>query len=398
MDEPVTLVRDELFRRVWSTPMRTLAQEYGISDVALAKICKKMDIPVPGLGYWARVAHGQKPKQAKLPKAKATIRVEYTLQPRFEAKPATPRVARPLPDVPLASEFQAREAHDAVKRLAAALKAQHVDRDDGQQRLKGSSGFMIRLSPAIQPRALLILDGVAKVLALRGHEVRFTEPPERYLPCTLAVHLSSVEVDLQLVEPLVKSSHQRTPEEEASFKKYGYTFARTIDLTPSGRLVLTVGSTYGGQKWSDTAHRTLEAQLGKVILAVEDAAEQKVTARLEAEERAIQEREEQHRRDVQQVKANYQHALVEDLDEMVARFERARAIRAFLHALEVAVPHQERTAKFAEWVEWAEARAAELDPLTDPQSVAKVVKLDFSRLSNQQFEGWLRRVPGGSAR
>jgi len=398
MDEPITLVRDELYRRVWSTPMRTLAQEYGISDVALAKICKKMDIPVPGLGYWARVAHGQKPKQAKLPKAKATTRVEYTLQPRLEAKPATRRVARPLPDVPLASEFRAREAHDAVKRLAAALRAQHVDRDDGQQRLKGSSGSMIRLSPAIQPRALLILDGVAKALSLRGHEVRFTEPPARYLPCSLSVHLSGVEIDLQLVEPLVKSAHRRTPEEEASFKKHGYTFARTIDLTPSGRLVLTVGSTYGGQKWSDTEHRTLEAQLGKVILGVEDAAEQKVAAKLEAEQRAIQERQAQRRSDVEQVKANYQHALVEDLDKMVAMHERARALRAFLHALDGAVPHQERTAKFAEWVEWAEARAAKLDPLTEPQSISKVVRLDFSKLSDQQFEGWLRRVPGGSAR
>jgi hypothetical protein len=59
MGDTITLTRDELFHRVWSTPVRTLAQEYGISDVALAKICKKMDVPVPGLGYWARVAMGK---------------------------------------------------------------------------------------------------------------------------------------------------------------------------------------------------------------------------------------------------------------------------------------------------------------------------------------------------
>ncbi|HYQ45803.1 MAG TPA: hypothetical protein VER11_27715, partial [Polyangiaceae bacterium] len=44
------------------------------------------------------------------------------------------------------------------------------------------------------------------------------------------------------------------------------------------------------QKWSDTAHRTLEAQLAKVILAVEDAAEGQVAAMAEAEEHAIRER------------------------------------------------------------------------------------------------------------
>jgi hypothetical protein len=205
-----------------------------------------------------------------------------------------------------------------------------------------------------------------------------------------------VEIHLYLAEPLVRSEHQQTPEELARFKKYGFTLARKFELTPSGRLVLSVGSHYGGQKWSDTAHRTLEDQLGKVILGIEDAAERRIAANLEAKEREIRQREEQHLRDVEQVKANYQHALVEDLDKVVARHERAVRVRAFLRAL--AVPHQERTAAFAEWVDWAEARAAELDPLTAPQSISKVVRLDFSKLSNQQFERWLKRVPGGGSR
>jgi hypothetical protein len=52
-------------------------------------------------------------------------------------------------------------------------------------------------------------------------------------------------------------------------------------------------ATYSGQKWSDTAYRTLEAQLGKVILGVEDAAEEKAAAKLAAEERATRECEAQ---------------------------------------------------------------------------------------------------------
>jgi len=34
--------------------MRTLAQEFGISDVGLAKVCRKHNIPVPPVGYWRR--------------------------------------------------------------------------------------------------------------------------------------------------------------------------------------------------------------------------------------------------------------------------------------------------------------------------------------------------------
>lgn len=42
--------RADLFERVWSTPMRKLAVEFGISDVGLAKICRKNGIPLPGIG------------------------------------------------------------------------------------------------------------------------------------------------------------------------------------------------------------------------------------------------------------------------------------------------------------------------------------------------------------
>ena len=35
-------------------PMRTPAKDYGVSDVALAKTCRKLLVPVPGRGYWAR--------------------------------------------------------------------------------------------------------------------------------------------------------------------------------------------------------------------------------------------------------------------------------------------------------------------------------------------------------
>jgi len=50
--------REELYEKVWSRPMRILAMEYGISDVGLAKVCRKLGVPVPGRGYWAKKAAG----------------------------------------------------------------------------------------------------------------------------------------------------------------------------------------------------------------------------------------------------------------------------------------------------------------------------------------------------
>ena len=56
--KPFAVSRQDLYELVWSKPMRELAKDFGISDVALAKRCRRLAIPVPGRGYWARVDAG----------------------------------------------------------------------------------------------------------------------------------------------------------------------------------------------------------------------------------------------------------------------------------------------------------------------------------------------------
>ena len=66
-EKPFTLSREDLYELVWSKPMRDLAKDFGISDVGLAKRCRRLGIPVPGRGYWARIDAGQQPYRPKLP-------------------------------------------------------------------------------------------------------------------------------------------------------------------------------------------------------------------------------------------------------------------------------------------------------------------------------------------
>jgi len=54
----VVLQREKLHKEVWQTPVRQLAKKYGMSDVGLAKVCRRMDIPLPPRGYWAKEAYG----------------------------------------------------------------------------------------------------------------------------------------------------------------------------------------------------------------------------------------------------------------------------------------------------------------------------------------------------
>ena len=63
----ITLPRSALYELVWTKPVTELAKEFGISDVALAKRCRSIKIPLPPRGYWARVAAGQKPRRPALP-------------------------------------------------------------------------------------------------------------------------------------------------------------------------------------------------------------------------------------------------------------------------------------------------------------------------------------------
>jgi hypothetical protein len=59
--------RLDLYNEVWSQPLVMLSRKYGISDDRLGKVCRKLKIPHPGRGYWARRAVGQKVEQVSLP-------------------------------------------------------------------------------------------------------------------------------------------------------------------------------------------------------------------------------------------------------------------------------------------------------------------------------------------
>ena len=50
-----TLTGEQLYDLVWSEPMQRLAEQSGISDVAIAKHCHKLGLPVPERGYWNKL-------------------------------------------------------------------------------------------------------------------------------------------------------------------------------------------------------------------------------------------------------------------------------------------------------------------------------------------------------
>ena len=49
-NDVVILTREELFDRIWTTSMRHMGPELGVSDVGLKKICQRFNFPSPPLG------------------------------------------------------------------------------------------------------------------------------------------------------------------------------------------------------------------------------------------------------------------------------------------------------------------------------------------------------------
>ena len=69
--QPIVISRENLYAQVWSTPMRQLADQFGITGTGLAKICARLDVPCPPRGYWAKKAAGKPVIQFRLPEPKA---------------------------------------------------------------------------------------------------------------------------------------------------------------------------------------------------------------------------------------------------------------------------------------------------------------------------------------
>jgi hypothetical protein len=75
-----------MYDLVWSQPMTKVAEGFGISDVALKKICEKHRVPMPARGYWA--------------KKNLAPEVREVLERERQRETATPKMKLPPVSVP----------------------------------------------------------------------------------------------------------------------------------------------------------------------------------------------------------------------------------------------------------------------------------------------------------
>jgi len=74
--------REDLYRLIWEAPVSEVARRFGISDVGLAKACRRAAIPIPPRGYWAKAEAGRLVEQSPLPPPPPGLRDKIRLKGR----------------------------------------------------------------------------------------------------------------------------------------------------------------------------------------------------------------------------------------------------------------------------------------------------------------------------
>ncbi len=123
--------RSELYALVWEKPVIRLAKELGISDVGLAKACRRHDIPIPPRGHWTKLQFAKPSPQIPLPPQDLDEEVRLTIQAphelaRKEKKralvKAVERAAEEAPPPAFAISADLIKQHPLVKATSAYLE------------------------------------------------------------------------------------------------------------------------------------------------------------------------------------------------------------------------------------------------------------------------------------
>lgn len=310
-----------MYRIVWSTPAIQLAKEFGISDVALKKTCKRMGVPNPPRGYWAKLAAGQQTAQDPLPPVKDGQLTEFRFNveaniKRREAwqKPIPRSKEQPLPmGNPIHLQASDGELHRLAKRALATLQKGKPE-DDGRIRIKDQELPSILVSAAMGDRLTKSLDALFRLLESRGITLQPHE--DRWNPCLL-FSKGPDSLRLFIEEPLIQV--RREPTQEDKLRP-----SSTWQLTSThlaGHLAFTLEGPRGlsGRKhWSETERKPLEDVLFAVVLRMEQLFESFEVKRVEEIERERRWAEEKRRRAEEEKVREHNDAL-----EKIAR-KRAR--------------------------------------------------------------------------
>lgn len=220
---PITVSRTQLYREVWAEPVRTVAERYHVSDVALAKACRRHGIPIPGRGYWAKVRAGYTPQRAPLPRLKAGEQDEITIRGAVQSPEQVSEATVRLIAEEKTSERrievsdQLTDPHPHVARAAKSLRSARAASGSALLVSRARPRLDVRVSEQTLDRGLRIMDALLKALEERGYRIEVDDEGKHG---TSAIVLDE-RVFFFLEEKLRTVERQPSPEERLRAARTG---------------------------------------------------------------------------------------------------------------------------------------------------------------------------------
>lgn len=379
--EAITYRRAVLYDEVWKDPVRTVASRYGISDVALAKICRKLRVPLPWSGYWAQVRAGQQVSRPPLPPVPAGAPCEITSR-RLD-RPATDggRIERPLVERTIVVPHKLQKPHALVSDAARLLRGRQPQ--DGLLSCRTTRCLDISVSPASLGRALRIMNALLRALEKRGLQLEVTRALANGVagqtdgsPSNATrVKIAEEWIQWGLTE---KRTHVREPAPKppgwlkgSELESWLWTNRPERRLVPNGIFELSiVNAQYLGVRtvWQDGKRKRVEDCLDEFIAHLYLAAEA-VKRHREELERARQQRQEEELRHFEREQERRREAeRARDFEEELRRWRLARDAREYVAEIrgvleQTGAEHSELSA-IERALAWMEGFARRIDPLS----------------------------------
>jgi hypothetical protein len=373
--------REKLYEEVWSEPMVALAKRYQISDVGLRKICKRLGVPLPSVGHWARVQAGNAVDRPPLPKHKGET--EYCSRRLVEDQPsqAEPEPAEviqqkayeALPEHHICVADSLEGAHRFVRVTEKGFRKAFVDYNNIITWPRGDCVLDIAVSLEYQQRALLLMDALLKGLITRGHKVyaellqRQGYQDRKYI----YIEVLGERLALRLSEKTRREDRPLT-QEELQKKRHERDFRPEHPWIyfPTGLFTLTIlgEDRYDRRKISDRkSGKRLEDDLNGLIVAIVEEAVRQRRQRQVAQENKL--------RIQQEIKEHWERQRLRDaqlerlkrIEKEASEWERAERLRTFAKAYEaraVECGHDlTQASDISELIAWMRDKADWLDPM-----------------------------------
>jgi hypothetical protein len=250
-----------------------------------------------------------------------------------------------------------RISHPLVRAAATAIRRAARERKQSEplygnlrhqaRLLKPGSGCLdIAVSKPLVSRALRIMEALIRALERRGYAVFVTEKNET------EVRVLDEPIQIALIERFRQVIVKRT-------------YSNSIDLEPSGRLRLRVGSNYSNSGIEDRPPRLIDTSLNHFVASLVRRAIDAKQARTIHEERERQWRvhdDECRRREQER---DSERLRARRLRTLAARWSRHQRLIAFVAAVEQRVRDltDDRRETAMRWLEWANGQLLEVDPI-----------------------------------